>query len=119
MKVKSGGDQELRKVLRGALHGQLDAQGADVVWEGLQAQLNREYPSLLLDMGGVGFVSSAGISTLVRLLSTTQSLNGAMTVFGCNERVRSVLKILMLEKVLNVCDSEADARSRLRELGAS
>lgn len=118
MKVNCASDPEIQSVLFVEPHGQLDAQGADVVWATVKPRLTQGMPSLLLDLGGVGFVSSAGISALVRLLSETQSLRGGMSIYGCNERVRSVLKILMLESVLNVCDSEAQARSKLRDLGA-
>jgi anti-sigma B factor antagonist len=117
MKVNCANDEEMVGALRVEPHGQMDAQGADVVWDAVRPQLDQSAHSLLLDMAGVGFVSSAGISALVRLLSKTQSLNGGMTMFGCKERVRSVLKILMLESVLNVCDSEAQARAKLREIG--
>jgi anti-sigma B factor antagonist len=70
-------------------------------------------PSLLLDLSGVEWVSSAGVGALVRLLTRTQSSGGTMAIYGCGPRVRTVLRICGLEKALNVCETGVEARARL------
>lgn len=117
MRVTCTLDPEIPSALLVKPVGQMDAEGAQRVWDDVSPRLNQEVPSLLLDFGQVGFLSSAGISILVQLLTRTKSLRGAMSIFSCNERIRSVLKVLMLEGVLNVGENAEDVRTRLRELG--
>ena len=96
-----------------ALAGHLDPEGAALAREDLAARIAPSTPSLLLDLSAVDWMSSAGVGALMQLRSQVQAQHGAIALFGCSSRVRSVLRVCGLENLLNVCDGEAEARQRL------
>lgn len=93
--------------------GRMDAIGATEVWDEVSPRVSAEKPNLLLDMTGVPYLSSAGISTLINLLNRTKPLGGKLAIFGCNETLRKVFRIVALEPILNVCETLEDARTRV------
>ena len=58
-------------------------------------------------------VPGPGSELLVRLLVRLRSYGGAVAICGCNDKIREVFGIVMLEDILQVCDSEEEARTRL------
>ena len=54
---------------------------------------------LPLGVGGVGACGGFG---------------GAVAICGCSDKIREVFEIVMLDSILQVCDSEEEARSRLK-----
>ncbi len=114
MQVKSGSDAELPGILWARLEGHLDPDGSTRVRDELGPRLGPQSPGLLLDLGGVDWMSSSGVGALMFLLSRVQTHHGSLALFGCVPRVRSVLHVCGLETVLHVCDDEAGAREQLR-----
>ena len=110
-------DSGLRRAHRVELEGILDAVGASAMWEGVSGRVSKDVPALLVNLSGVRFMSSGGIGMLVSLLARVQQAGGGMSICACPSRVRSVLNICGLEQVLNVRETEEEARERLRELG--
>lgn len=107
-------DPELQGCTLAAPTGRLDTEGVAGFFDGLAPRLGAESPFLLVDLGGVDWLSSAGVGALARLLKRAQSAGGTMAIFGCESRVRTVLRLCGLEAVFNVCDTAAEARARLR-----
>lgn len=119
MRVECTPDVDLGRTVLAVAIGHLDAQGANDLWDAISPHLSGQRVSLLIDMAQVDWISSAGVGTMVRLLTRCQALGGNLAVFECAARVRSVLRICGLDVVLNVRDSGEDARLRLRELGVA
>jgi anti-anti-sigma factor len=118
LRVTCGVDTELERALLAEPAGRMDAHGATIVHDAVSDRLSEKTPSLLLDMGQVEYLSSAGISTLIRLLTRTRELGGTISVFNCRPVVRSVIKVVAIDPVLNVRGTANEARERLKELGA-
>ena len=114
MRMTCGSDATLPGTVLARLEGHLDPDGAEQMRTQLGAQIGPDAPRLLLDVGGVDWMSSSGVGALMFLLSRVQMHQGALALFGCVPRVRSVLRVCGLETVLQVCDDEAAARERLR-----
>ena len=117
MRVVCERDTELKHCHRVRLEGNLDALGAAALWDGVSDRVGPGAPALLIDMSGVRYMSSGGIGILVRLLARAQQIGGGMSVYGYSPRVLCVMGIVGLEGVLNVRETEAEARARLTELG--
>jgi len=113
MRIISKPDPEVHGATLLELTGRLDALGATELWDAASPHLTAASPSALVDMSRVDIMSSAGISTLIRLLTRTKSNGGKLGVFGCNAGVRRVFEIVGLEGLLNVCDTAEEARQRL------
>ena len=119
MQVSTSLDSVLTATHLAQPQGHLDAAGADEFWAGVSPILAESTPYLLVDMGRVDYVSSAGIAILTRLLIRAQKLGGTLAVFGCNRRVCTIMDVVKIADFLNLRESEEEARARLKELGAS
>jgi anti-anti-sigma factor len=118
MRITCEPDQELARTHRVHLDGQLDAIGATHFWDVVGDRITGETPHLLLDMGDVRYVSSAGLGALFRGLTRVQQAGGGLAMYACNSRVQTILKVVGVYEVLNVRETAGDARARLTELGA-
>jgi anti-sigma B factor antagonist len=79
-------------------------------WEQHVASVGRQASVVVLDLSGVGFVDSAGVRSLFRLIRAARS-QGTRLVFVAprDGAVRRLLEILDLEELTPVCDSRAEA----------
>lgn len=119
MRVKCSKDSELSTVVHARPEGMLEAHGASHLWDVLSERLVEETPSLLMDMSEIKLMTSAGVGVLIRLLTRTRNMGGAVSLYGCSERNETLLKIVGIQPLLNVCPTETDSRDRLREIGVS
>ncbi len=103
MRVISEPNVDLKSVVVVRPEGHLDAVGASQFWDTVSPKLTEATPSLMVNMCKVDFMSSAGVGILIRLLTRIGQLGGVMTVCGCHHRVMTVLHVVHLEEVLNVC----------------
>ncbi|HZL85184.1 MAG TPA: STAS domain-containing protein [Candidatus Krumholzibacteria bacterium] len=97
-----------------ALVGHLDLDGSAQAREAVLPWIVPESPSLLLDLRGVDWMSSAGVRVLMQFLARVQGHGGRFAVVGCAPRVRSILQICGLEAVFALCGSDDEARERLK-----
>ena len=97
------------QVLR--LKGRLDTQTVGI----LEAVMEKNAPlpphKWALDLGGLDYVSSAGISTLVGLLYKIQPYQGSLCFFSVQEKVGRIFKLLGLDESLPFYENEAAARA--------
>ncbi len=71
---------------------------------------------LVLDLGEVSYIDSAGLGTLVSGFTSAQNLGAAMKLANLTKRVREQLHITKLVTVFEVYDSVADA---IKSFGAA
>lgn len=119
MQIACGRDSEFETVSMVQLTGRMEARGAAQTWDALSTHVTERVPSLLVDMNEVELFTSAGVGTLVSLLRRTQRMGGTISVFTGVRRIRAVLTVVMLDPLLNVRDTEDEARACLRELGVT
>ena len=113
MQVTFESDAELDNSLIAHLEGTVDVVGAESLWATLAKRISEDLPFVLIDFSEVGIVTSAGIGTMVRLYTRLKGYGGGMAIYGCSDRIRQIFSIVMLEEILNVCDSQEAARNRL------
>lgn len=79
-------------------------------WEDDVASVGREASVVVLDLSRVGFVDSAGVRTLFRLIRAARAQDTRLVfVAPRNGPVRRLLEILDLEELTPVCDNRAEA----------
>jgi anti-sigma B factor antagonist len=61
-----------------------------------------EIPHLLVDVSGVTFMDSTGISTLAAGVKRVQARGGTVTVVGASARIRWLLRIGHLDDLITV-----------------
>lgn len=69
--------------------------------------------NIAVNMAGVTELDSSGIGALVRTFTTLKRAGGKCTLFAPNKRVSMLLKMVRLDKVLDVAEDEGTALARL------
>jgi len=65
--------------------------------------------SILVDLGGVSYVDSAGLGQLVQSFATTKNRGGSLKLLNVTKRLRDLLVVTRLLTVFDTFESEAEA----------
>lgn len=85
-------------------------KGGDVLLKDkVQSLLQQGHKNVLIDLGGVSYVDSAGLGELVQAYATTKNRGGALKLLSVTKRLRDLLVVTKLLTVFDTFDSEADA----------
>jgi anti-sigma B factor antagonist len=85
-------------------------KGGDVILKDkIQSLLQQGYRKLLLDMGSVSYVDSAGLGQLVQVYATTSHLGGSLKLLNLTKRLKDLLVLTKLLTVFETYDTEAAA----------
>ena len=96
------------------LSGNLEINGAAQLWDDVSTRAGQDTRFFIFDFSDVPIVTSAGIGALVRLLVRLQGFGGSLAICGCSGKICDVFSVVMLKEILQVSDSEEEARARLR-----
>jgi anti-sigma B factor antagonist len=107
-------DREIDGALIVRLQGAVDVVTADRLWDLASQRAGADSRFFLFDFSGVTILTSAGIGMLVRLLIRLRGQGGSLAVFGCNDHIREVFSIVLLQEILHVCGTEDEAREQLK-----
>jgi len=91
------------------LHGRLDSHTAPRVQQALCELVNRNGGRVLVNMAGVDFIDSTGLTALMAGFQLAEALGGAVRLCCVQPGVNVVLQLTMLDKLLAVYDDEASA----------
>ena len=87
-------------------------QGGDVLLKDkIQSLLQQGQKKLVLDLGGVAYVDSAGLGQLVQIHATTKNQGGSMRLANTTKKLKDLLVVTKLVTVFDSYDSEAEAVS--------
>lgn len=96
------------------LDGDVDVSQALALRDTLATAMGNGSGSVLLDLGGVEFIDSAGIGLLVTAHRRAESSNGALALAGVTPTVARVLELTRTDRVLRVLPTVADGVEALR-----
>lgn len=86
------------------------SKGGDVLLKDkIQSLLQQGHRKIVLDMGNVSYVDSAGLGQLVQVYATTSHLGGSLKLLNLTKRLRDLLVLTKLLTVFDAYDSESDA----------
>ncbi len=85
------------RVLELHVKGRLDASWADHLGQELLAAIREGRHHIALDFSGLSYISSAGISVLVKFRRQLQGLDGTLSVVNPSETVMEVFRTVRLE----------------------
>jgi anti-sigma B factor antagonist len=106
--------EELRDGIRLiAVVGALDAATADSLIGQLETLFRQNRYRLIVDLSGLEFISSAGMSILLDANETARKNGGNLIVASPSDQVRSVVKILSADKLIPFADTREEAERRL------
>jgi anti-sigma B factor antagonist len=85
-------------------------QGGDVLLKDkIQSLLQQGQRKLVLDLGGVSYVDSAGLGQLVQIHATAKSKGGLLRLVNVTKRLKDLLVVTKLVTIFDSYDSEAEA----------
>jgi anti-sigma B factor antagonist len=65
-------------------------------------------PDIVINLGAVDFVDSAGLGLLVKLASRARARNGSLKLCALGAHIREVLRVTKLDRLLDTYATEAD-----------
>jgi anti-sigma B factor antagonist len=87
-------------------------KGGDVILrDKVRSLLQQGHLKIVLDLGGVPFVDSAGLGELVQAYATTKNKGGVLKLSRTTKRLKDLLTVTKLVTVFDSYDSEAEAVS--------
>jgi anti-sigma B factor antagonist len=84
-------------------------KGGDVVLKDkVRSLLQQGRMKLLIDLGGVSYVDSAGLGELVQAYATTKNKGGSLKLLRTTKRLKDLLTVTKLVTVFDSYDTEAE-----------
>jgi anti-sigma B factor antagonist len=85
-------------------------KGGDVILKDkVQSLLQQGRKKLVVDLGGVSYVDSAGLGQLVQVYATTRNHGGSLKLLNITKRLKDLLVVSKLLTVFDSYDTEQEA----------
>jgi anti-sigma B factor antagonist len=86
-------------------------EGSALVRKTVRALLDEQKTKLLIDLGDVDYIDSAGIGELVTAFTAVKNRGGELKLLNLTKKVKDLLQITKLYTVFDVHSSETEAIS--------
>jgi anti-sigma B factor antagonist len=83
--------------------------GSGTVRETVKDLVEKEHKNILLDLGGVNYIDSAGLGELIGSYASVRSRGGEVKLLNTQKKVHDLLQITKLYTVFEVFTDEATA----------
>jgi anti-sigma B factor antagonist len=87
----------------------LNAGGDILLKDKVQSLLQQGHRKLVIDLGAVSYVDSAGLGQLVQIHATTKNHGGSLRLANVTKRLKDLLVVTKLVTVFDSYDSEKEA----------
>ena len=85
-------------------------KGGDVLLKDkVQSLIQQGSKNIVIDLGGVSYVDSAGLGELVHAYATTKNKGGSLKLLNVTKKLRDLLVVTKLLTVFDTYDSENEA----------
>lgn len=102
-------------ILTFVMRGRLDGYGAGEVSGAVQASLEDDDRSVVFDLAGVNYLSSAGIRVLIAVKKRLKERSGTLALAGVQEYPRSVLDMAGVTPILSLYSGVEEAVAACRK----
>lgn len=103
-------ERVLENVVVVDLNGKLTiGEGDELLREKINSLMQQGHTNLLLNLGEVPYVDSAGLGEIVRTFTTVKHQGGTLKLVNLTKRIKDLLTITKLLTVFETYDSEAEA----------
>ena len=87
----------------------LGAEGSEKLGDKVRSVLQAGDRRVLLNVGSVAYIDSAGLGELVNAFTTVKKQGGALKLLGVTKKLKDLLVITKLSTVFDSYDTEAEA----------
>jgi anti-anti-sigma factor len=95
-----------------APEGEIDISNVEVLDQALEQAVNRRLRCLVVDLGGITYLDSAGISSLLRAGQRAADQGGMMVLVGGTPFVRRLVRMTGIDRLFAHVDTIAAALER-------
>jgi anti-sigma B factor antagonist len=97
----------------------MNGTGASQVADKVRSLLQEGHDRLVLDLGRVRYVDSAGLGELIQAFSAVRNRGGAMKLLNVTRRLNDLLVVTKLLTVFDCFDQESEALASFEPQGLS
>ena len=90
--------------------GEVDASSSINLDNAINNAIKEGHKKILIDGEGMNYISSAGLGVFMSYLQDLEKHNIKMVLYGLNEKVLNVFKILGLDQLISIAESESEAK---------
>jgi anti-sigma B factor antagonist len=112
MRLKEGAD---RGVAIFTLEGEIDLHYAPGLRALFQAKVKARTPALVLDVTGVPYIDSTGLAAIIEYFRDACGFSGILALAGLNDQLKSIFKIVRLDKAIPMFETTQDAVNAIVE----
>lgn len=94
--------------------GDIDLESSPKLREFLKPKSAKKTARLLLDFGGVNYIDSSGLATLIEYFQAVQAFNGKLALAALSPRVKNVFEIVRLEQIFSLHPDVPSALAALK-----
>ncbi|HUF23695.1 MAG TPA: STAS domain-containing protein [Vicinamibacterales bacterium] len=84
-------------------------EGDELLKDKINSLMNQGRGKILMNLGGVPYIDSAGLGEIVRTYTTVSRQGGTMKLVNLTKRITDLLAITKLLTVFETFDSESEA----------
>jgi anti-sigma B factor antagonist len=103
-------ERHLDKITIFDISGDIDLATSPQLRKALLRELRElKMPRVVLNLGGVRYIDSSGVASLVEGLKASRDVGARLILFGLNRTVREVLQLSKLVKIFEIYEDEAQS----------
>ncbi|MEP0764203.1 MAG: STAS domain-containing protein [Chloroflexota bacterium] len=100
---------DMKRVQLFEVIGRVDSTNAAELGSAMDKSVDDGKTNLVLDLGGVEYMSSAGLREMVRVLKRVKRTGGDLRIANPSERVREVLELAGLDSIFEIYPTQVEA----------
>ncbi len=100
---------DMKRVKLFEVIGRVDSGNASELGAALDKSVDDGQSNLVLDLGGVEYMSSAGLREMVRVLKRVKRTGGDLRIANPSDRVREVLELAGLDTIFEIYPTQVEA----------
>lgn len=97
-----------------ALEGEIDLNFAPALRSLFRSKLKSRCPALILDLTGVSYIDSTGISAILEYFRDAAAHKGLLCLCGLNEKLQEIFHIVQLDKAIPMFTTARAASAAIR-----
>lgn len=103
--------EEKNRALILRLEGRLDATTSIQLENVLNQAIENHQVNILIDFGGIEYLSSAGMRVLLSMTKRLKGMKGCFKIFAIHDDVMEIIRLAGFETILQIYDDESRALS--------
>ncbi len=94
-----------------SINGVVDSETVDDFAKAIESVMESGCSNLVLDLAGMNYINTAGLSIIADTFKRTQQNKGALKILNATETIRELLDVVRFTKIIDIYEDEQEALS--------